>query len=60
MAKLRVVQVSSQLGLRGTEKALEVLSRHLYRQVFDGFLAGVQSGPRQIGVLTGNAARPGR
>jgi hypothetical protein len=58
VAKLCVVQVSNQLGLGGTEKTLEVLSRHVNRQVFDVFLAGVQSGgpqrdsPQAAGIPT--------
>src|ERR1051326_5266157 len=44
MNPLRVLQVSNQLGLGGTDATLQVLATHVNRQYFEVFAAGIDHG----------------
>jgi len=51
MAKIRVLQACSQLGIGGTEKTLQVFSKYLDRSRFDVFACGLRTGGTRVAEL---------
>jgi len=49
--KIRVLHVCNQLGIGGTEKAIQIFAKHLNRSRFEVFVCGLKSGGIRVSQL---------
>ena len=51
MAKIKVLHVCNQLGIGGTEKALQIFCKYLDRSRFEVYVCGLKAGGIRVGQL---------